>query len=220
MAHTSPVTYSDSLRSGPEGPHVLRATAADIDTLAEVLADAFYDDPIWSWLIPSDGTRREGLRRLFAVQLDIQGMATGSVWSTSDLAGAVIATPPGKWRLPALPMLRNSGAYIRTFGTRFPRNLVYLLRMERLHLHGPHHYIPTVGVAPAFQGKGLGSALMAPTLELCDAQQLPAYIEASSERSAALYERLGFVTTSEMRVFDSPPMRLMVRQPVARRPMS
>jgi ribosomal protein S18 acetylase RimI-like enzyme len=220
MAHTSPVASPDSLQSRPDGAQVCRATVADIDTLAEVLADAFYDDPIWCWLIPSDATRREALRSLFAVQLDIQGMAVGSVWTTSDLAGAVIATPPGKWRLPAVPMLRNSGAYIRAFGTRFPRNLVYLLRMERLHLQGPHHYIPTVGVAPPFQGKGLGSALMGPTLELCDTQQLPAYIEASSERSAALYERLGFVLTSEMRVFDSPPMRLMVRQPAVRRPMS
>jgi ribosomal protein S18 acetylase RimI-like enzyme len=192
---------------------VRRASAADVGSLARVLADAFYDDPIWNWLIPSDHARLAGLRRLFSVQLQIQGLAVGSVWTTSELSGAVIATPPEKWRLPARAMLRNSSAYIRTFGVHFPRNLIYLLRMERRHVSGPHHYVPTIGVAPACQGKGLGTALMRPTLDLCDAQQLPAYIEASNERSAALYERLGFVVTGEMRLRDSPPMRLMLRRP-------
>ncbi len=45
----------------------------------------------------------------------------------------------------------------------------------------------------ALQGQGLGSALMQPTLERADSAALPAYIEASSKHSAALYERLGFV---------------------------
>ena len=47
--------------------------------------------------------------------------------------------------------------------------------------------------------------------ERCDRERLPAYLEASSERSAALYERLGFRTTSELRVAGSPLLRLMLR---------
>jgi hypothetical protein len=52
-----------------------------------------------------------------------------------------------------------------------------------------------------------GSALMRPTLERCDHEGIPAYLEASSERNAALYERLGFQLTTELRVADSPPLR-------------
>lgn len=62
--------------------------------------------------------------------------------------------------------------------------------------------------------KGLGSALMRPTLERCDREGLPAYLEASSERNAALYERLGFELIRELRVAGSPPLRLMARPPV------
>ncbi len=54
---------------------------------------------------------------------------------------------------------------------------------------------------------------MAPTLELCDSAGLPAYLEASSERSAALYERLGFQLVGELQYGGSQPLRLMLRPP-------
>ena len=51
-------------------------------------------------------------------------------------------------------------------------------------------------------------------LERCDAEQTPAYLEASTERSRALYERLGFEATEECRYAkDGPPMWLMWREP-------
>ena len=80
-------------------------------------------------------------------------------------------------------------------------------------LHGPHYYVRDIGVHPDMQGKGLGSVLMRPTLDRCDREGVPAYIEASSERSAALYERLGFRHVKELRVGGSPPLWLMIRPP-------
>ena len=54
---------------------------------------------------------------------------------------------------------------------------------------------------------------MRPTLDRCDEERLPAYLEASSERNAALYERLGFQCTEVLRFAGGPPLRLMTRQP-------
>ena len=87
--------------------------------------------------------------------------------------------------------------------------------MENRHLREPHFYVRTVGVRTALQGQGVGSALMQPMLEKADSAGLPTYIEASSERSAALYERLGFL---HMGVFElpegGPPVWPMRRPPV------
>ncbi len=77
--------------------------------------------------------------------------------------------------------------------------------MEYRHPREPHYYFVDIGVAPHAQGRGLGSALMRPTLDRCDREGLPAYLEASSERNAALYERLGFRVIRELRVAGSPP---------------
>ena len=55
---------------------------------------------------------------------------------------------------------------------------------------------------------------MRPALDRCDNDNLPAYLEASSERSAAPYERLGFVHLGVLRLPDGyPPMWPMRRQP-------
>ncbi len=43
---------------------------------------------------------------------------------------------------------------------------------------------------------------------------MPAYLEATSPRSRALYERHGFEVTAELRATaDSPPMWAMWREP-------
>ncbi len=218
MTNISPITPPPATpaSNSPAGEHlVCPATTADVGHLAETLADAFYEDPIYGWLMPSDRRRRAGLRRFFELQLRVFGLAHGNVWTTGKLAGAAISLPPGKWRLPISTTLLNGAGYTRAFGVHTPRALAYLLVMEHRHLHEPHHYVATVGVGPASQGEGLGTKLLGPTLDLCDTHQLPAYIEATSELNAALYERLGFELTGEMRFGGSPPLRLMVRRPIS-----
>jgi predicted N-acetyltransferase YhbS len=87
--------------------------------------------------------------------------------------------------------------------------------MEARHLVESHFYLRIVGVRTALQGQGVGSALMQPTLERADSAGLPAYIEASSERSAALYERLGFVHIDVLELPDGGPPVWRMRRPPA-----
>jgi GNAT superfamily N-acetyltransferase len=183
------------------------ATAEDVPQLKIVLAEAFFDDPVLGWLIPDDSTRRARLRRFFAIELRHVALAHGRVWATHDLTGAALSLPPHAWRAPLHATLLE--------GSAFRAHLIKAARlgaaMERRHVRTPHYYVRDVGVHPDTQGQGVGSALLRPTLDRCDREGLPAYLEASSERNAALYERLGFRLTDELRVAGSPPLRLMLR---------
>ncbi len=109
--------------------------------------------------------------------------------------------------------LRHGPAYTRAFGTRLPRALALLTRMQSRHPRQAHHYFAFIGVAPERQGAGLGTRLMAPTLRSCDAAGLPAYLEASSARNAVLYARLGFELVEELHYGGREPLRLMLRAP-------
>jgi GNAT superfamily N-acetyltransferase len=214
MAKSPPTASGEAASGPPTVPELRQATADDARRLAIVLAEAFFDDPMFGWLMPEDSKRRARLRRYFGIELRHYTLPRGRVWTTGDLAGAALSLPPGAWRAPLHATVIEGSA----FGIHLHRAARVGAAMEWRHTRTPrepHYYIRDVGVHPDMQGKGLGSALLRPTLERCDREGVPAYLEASSERNAALYERLGFRHTRELRVGGSPPLRLMQRPPAA-----
>lgn len=200
-------------RPPASAPFTLRvARAGESGPLARALAGAFFDDPVFGWLIGEGSSRRVRLERYFAIQL-AHSLADGSVWTADGLQGAALCMPPGQWRLPPQLMIAHGSRFANVFRGRLPRAIGLLAAIEHRHLRGPHYYFANIGVVPEAQGQGLGSRLMRPTLDRCDEEGLPAYLEASSERNAALYERLGFECTEILRFAGSPPLRLMMRSP-------
>jgi GNAT superfamily N-acetyltransferase len=189
------------------------ATGSESAALSDVLARAFFDDPVFAWMMPAPARRHGRLRRFFAIELDAIVFPKGDVWTTASHDGAALCLPPGEWRMPASVTLVHGPAYTRVFATRLPHSLAVLSQMERRHYREPHYYIAYVGVRPELQGRGIGTELLRPILERCDREELPAYLEASCERNAALYERLGFERGQEFSVLGSPPLLPMLRAP-------
>jgi RimJ/RimL family protein N-acetyltransferase len=192
---------------------VREAGVGELAQLSATLADAFATDPIFQWVLPSQRRRDARLQRLFAIELAHYVFPAGRVFTTDDFRGANLELPPGRWKM-TVPLSGAIG-FVRVFGMRLPRARRLQVFFERNHLQEPHYYIRSVGVATRFQGQGLGTAVLRPTLDRCDREGLPAYLEASSERSAALYERLGFVHLGELQVPDGPWFWPMRRPPVA-----
>jgi GNAT superfamily N-acetyltransferase len=197
-----------------EAPIATRQAAVQEQAeLARTLAAAFADDPVFGWLLPDQLTREERLRRFFAIELRHMAFAHGTVWTGEGLPGAAICMPPGAWQLPPRVALTQGPAFVRAFGRRLPIATALQAAMELRHERRPHWYVLAIGVRPEHQGRGLGTALLSPTLARCDREGLPAYLEASSDRNVALYERLGFEHVRELRLAGSPPLRLMLRPP-------
>jgi GNAT superfamily N-acetyltransferase len=192
---------------------VREAGIGELAPVSATLADAFVTDPLMQWLIPSERRSDTRLRRLFALELAHSVFPAGRVLTTGDFRGASVELPPGRWNM-TMPLSAAVGL-LRVFGMRLPRASRLQVFFSQHHLQEPHLYIRYVGVVTGFQGQGLGTALLRPTLDRCDREGLPAYLEASSEPSAALYERLGFVHLGELRVPDGPRFWPMRRPPAA-----
>ena len=184
----------------------------DLSQLSATLADAFATDPILQWLAPSQRSDRR-LRRLIEIELAYYVFPAGRVLTTSDFRGASLELPPGRSEM-TVPLSAAIG-FVRAFGMRLLRARRLQRLFEANHPQEPHYYIRYLGVATRFQGRGLGTALLRPTLDRCDSEGVPAYLEASTERSAALYERLGFVHLGALQVPDGPWFWPMRRPPAA-----
>jgi GNAT superfamily N-acetyltransferase len=190
-------------------------TAAPSETgpLSATLAAAFEHDPVLGWLTPNRRRRRRRLERFFQLELRHVVLPAGRAWTVDGSPGASLELPPNNWRMSIGTQIAHGPAFTRVFGSRLLHAFGLITVMEHRHLREPHYYFPYVGIAPDAQGQGLGTTLMRPTLERCDRERLPAYLEATSERNAALYERLGFEHLGAFSFGGSPPLWPMRRPP-------
>lgn len=191
---------------------VRRLAAADQARVALMLSRAFHDDPLAGHIFPSERIRPRGLRSFFSIQLRHMFVPAGQSFVTGDLTSAALWVPPGRGplglgaALRLLPLLRFTRA-------RTARTLRLLAAVDSRHPRDPHWYLGVLGTDPPLQGKGLGSAVLAPVLERCDAEGVPAYLESSKERNVPFYRRHGFEVTEELRLPGAPPLWLMWREP-------
>jgi ribosomal protein S18 acetylase RimI-like enzyme len=197
------------------GTSIRRATLADAPRLAQTLASAFHDDPVIAWIFPDQRRRRAVLPAFMEFRLHNLAFPHDQVWMTTDeTAAAVWFPPPGRWQLPLPQRLGLLAGLVRFLGLRTASILAGLERMEARHPQDrAHWYLFILGTEQAAQGRGLGSALLAHMLARVDADQLPAYLESSSERNLALYGRHGFEVTSEVMIPGGPTVWPMWREP-------
>ena len=189
------------------------ATRADIGPLSRTLARAFDDDPVSAWFYRRPRSRTRYLERFFAWQLG-RLLPQEQVQTTSDRAGAALWALPERWRETPGEGLRLFGAVGPALLPHLPVVLMGVAQVEKHHPRERHLYLAVLGTDPDRQGEGIGSALLAPGLSLCDTEGIPAYLESSKERNVAFYGRFGFRVTDEIRLpRGGPPVWLMWRDP-------
>ncbi|HLN43140.1 MAG TPA: GNAT family N-acetyltransferase [Acidimicrobiales bacterium] len=190
------------------------ANRADAGPLSASLARAFFDDPVMSFLVPHEPTRRQHVAQYFEVALTIQHLPHGASYTDTDRAGGALWDPPGHWKLSFGQIARGSPKLIAAFGLNVPRALRVLSAIERQHPRTPHWYLAVLGTDPIHQGKGIGSALLAPILERCDRDGTGAYLESSKESNIAFYRRHRFEVTGEIALPGGPKVWPMWRDPL------
>ncbi len=187
------------------------ATTDDRPALGGVLAGAFEDDPVWRHLVP----RRDRWRAAPSFFAATIGHPTerGEVYTTTGREGAAVWSAPGRWKVKPTEEVSVAGPAVRLFGTGLVRAMRFLTTLEKAHPPEPHWYLAILATDPDHQGHGVGSALLAPVLERCDVEGLPAYLESTRESTVAFYARHGFTVTEPLTIADGPTLYPMWREP-------
>jgi ribosomal protein S18 acetylase RimI-like enzyme len=178
-----------------------------------VLSRAFADDPLMAFVLPDGRLRDRRLPRLFRTSLRHQYLTHGEVYTTADVAGGSLWSPPGQWRPPPSVLVTTLPGLLLALGAQLPRALQAVTAVERVHPAEAHWYLAVLGTDPPRQGEGIGSALLAPALARCDHDGVPAYLESSKESNLAFYGRHGFEVTGTIDLPDGPRLWPMWREP-------
>ena len=195
-----------------EAQGVRKVRPDELPQIAAVLRAAFFDDPAVAWLMNDESRRASRLERAFGLFLERIWYRQDECYTTASAVGAAVWELPDQWKQGALEQLRLMPGLLSIYRGTTPRLLRALAAMEAGHPEAPHYYLPFAGVSPDWQGRGIGAALLAPVLSRCDTDRVPAYLEATTPRNRALYERHGFSVTAEFRLGKgSPPLWRMWR---------
>lgn len=178
---------------------IVRAGAADLDVLSEVIAEAFFGLPPSRWLISDPGQRRRVFPAYFRLYLE-HALAHGVIDTTPGRDAAALWLPVSSAPPPQLPgyqarLTAITGPWTEAF-------LAFDAALDQRHPAGIRHdHLAILAVHPSQQRRGAGTALLQAHHATLDQAGTPAYLEASSQRNRRLYLRHGYTD-------HDPPIRL------------
>jgi GNAT superfamily N-acetyltransferase len=233
-------------RGGAPSVRLLREH--DVPAAASVLARAFADEPSKRVLFGHEPGRRgpfadaatrtrfteAAARARLRAAMPYAAVYVAEVAGT--IAGVAVWHPPGV-RPGASPSSTVLPALL-TSGTRVLSLIAHVagvLWRERSTLRrvlaartaaakpagrGPSWYLSVLGTDPDHRGRGVARRLLERTLERCDIEGLPAWLETTEGTTAAMYERFGFETVAAVAGgVLLPGLWVMRREPHGRPPV-
>lgn len=175
----------------------------DEPNVGALMALAFATDPFVRWVLPnpykyvSDSLKHAG-------DTTAPAFDNGTVYMIGEAYGAAV------WVAPDAKFKRKDRA--NDGGGDMPDELAELVQKSGAYRPTePHWYLAYIAVDPAHRGKGLGTALMNYSLDICDREHMPVYLESTNRANLSIYRRHGFELLAEVQVGNSPMRYPMLR---------
>jgi len=194
---------------------IIKASEADIPYLIDVMVKAFQDDPFTNWLVKQDKKRMARFAATFECTLRAFGLTFGHLYTDKDRNGAAVWIPPGKFKPDSFSNIFLLPAYLKVVGLSRILKIMNATSVVTKRHPGPQYfYLMSLGTLPSMQGKGIGSALLQPVLEICDRDKIPACLETSDPKNLSFYQKHGFKIKEELIIPGGGPKTwIMTREP-------
>ncbi|MDU8944931.1 GNAT family N-acetyltransferase [Ovoidimarina sediminis] len=186
---------------------VFTASPSEMQAIAAVMDKGFQDDPTVRWAAATQEDF-EALHHRFVEICARPAFAVGGVHVLEGCKGAAVWYPPG--------VALDVGALEAIFATasRQDRIGAFFDLLEACEPFRPKHdywELELLAVDPACQGQGLGAALLAHGLGICDRAGQPVYLESSNPANLSIYRRHGFECLAEVQLPGTPKRFPMLR---------
>lgn len=190
----------------------------DVERAADVISQAFMEDPLCTFMLPNRKSRYRTLLKFFRLygELNIKnrcGYGAGeplqgvAFWQSPDQDDLSISLKSLGKLLP-LVFSGYTAGYLRA------RQVVK--QTEALHQKyaaGPHYYLDNIGVLASARGQGFASRLIRPILAQADEQGVIAYTDTVTRSNVALYQHFGFECVEEAPVENTGITVWALRRP-------
>jgi len=185
-------------------------TPDEIDTVAQVLAEAYAEDPIHAWSMPKEDTRHNDAVTFFSFFLKRMQIHRWEVYATIDRSAvAVMATV-----LQKDTEYRESVRYMPQLIRTLSPASEYIRWIETFRPALDHRYLEFIGSLPSKQSHGKGSLLLRAIIEMSNKEKLPVWTWSSNSRNLTFYKRLGFQIDKKLSLDADPPPVTTLWRPI------
>ena len=183
--------------------------------LATLLARAFADDIVLDWFLRP--WSRESAAELFFVEMLADAVPYGTVRVDDSFSACAVWLPPDAQH-PSSGMWARLASTIWKLRVASPSRLARLNAVIRtsveIHPPEPCYFLSFIASLPEVRGRGLASAVIRETLDLADADGVPAFLETADPAKVGFYQRFGFKLTGQAQLpFGGPTLNLLWRKP-------
>lgn len=184
---------------------------------AEVLADAFQQDPVWQVLFRNTTPAQ----RIAAFEAPVRYcLKYGSIYAPSTVLEGVAAWTVGAladmtpWRMLLSGAIWAGLQMGMNVATKMKQVFAPIEADRKATIHGkPFNYLLVIGIASQFQGQGHGGKLLRALIAESEQARVPIYLETQTESNVRLYEYFGFEVVKEIVLpVVALPMWEMVRE--------
>lgn len=183
------------------------ATKSDIQKLADVSADAYYEYPLHEWFC--NGKYSEQVAK------DIMKTTLLSVWKkcivyadSPDINGFAVWMPPCYSGCKTIPYLFAGGLKVLfRHGVGLTSRMMYYenlaMRIKKEITNHQDWYAFNLSVKRSEQGKGIARKLFQPMMDFVESQHGICYLETNKASNVTLYQHFGFTLEKECKIKDS-----------------
>lgn len=123
----------------------------------------------------------------------------GDVFLSDDKNACALAVLPDKKRTSLKAILLDVKLALTCIGLpNLKKAMNREARIKSVHPAVPFYYLWFIGVRPEVQNTGIGSTLLAEVIAKSDSMERPIYLETSTLRNLAWYEKFGFQVHNEL----------------------
>jgi ribosomal protein S18 acetylase RimI-like enzyme len=193
-------------------------TFSDIEQAAQVISQAFINDPLISFVLPFRRTRVKTLYKFFRAYGEVNIKNNRGYGFGEPLQGVAYWKSPNQDNLSI--SVKSLTQFLPLLFTFYPigyfRAKAIFQKIDELHksyADEPHYYLDNIGVIPNAQGKGVSSKLIRPILEMADSQKVITYTDTVTQSNVALYEHFGFQCMEESSIANTGITVWALRRP-------
>jgi len=177
---------------------MIRAAYSDKKLVAAMLAKSFNNNKSVNYIVKQDAKRVHRLRNLMEYSFEICYLF-GDVFFTADKKGCALVILPDRKKTTIKSILLDLKLVFSCVGLF---NLTRVMRREgeikKLQPKEPLYYLWFIGVDPAEQHKGIGSALLQDVIKEGLSLQRTICLETSTLTNLAWYKKFGFKIYNEL----------------------